>query len=584
MFSTLRTQLSRMRTLLREAYDSFSWQGRTAITAGTILGACALFALLGIVNSKFLVSVPADGGTLREGVIGTPRFVNPLLAVTETDRDLSTLLYAGLMRVGADGTLVPDLAESYTVSPDGLVYDFTLRANLTFHDKKPLTAKDVVFTVARAQDQDVKSPKRPNWEGVKAEAVDDTHVRFTLSKPYAPFLENTTLGIIPAHIWEGAPSSEWVASAFNLRPVGSGPFMLGDTTQDSSGIPTSYNLDAWDKFTRGRPHLDMIHIAFFPNETSLITALESGTIEALHGVSGDTAKELTGKGYTVTESPLPRVFGIFLNQAQAPVLADSAVRSALSLTANRALIVDQVLHGYGTAITGPIPPGSLGYEETQIPAQDFDSARALLEKAGWKRGDDGIYAKGAKPASKNKKTPAVAASRLAFTLTVPDVSELKSASDILVRDWKTLGADVTVSLLAMNDVNQNILRPRKYDALFFGEIVGRESDLFAFWHSSQRGDPGLNIALYTNRKADTLLEQARKTSNREDAANAYHAFSTLVTADTPAIFLYAPKFIYLLPKDLIGVSLPPPNVSADRFAESSSWYREVDRVWKVFAK
>jgi len=155
----------------------------------------------------------------------------------------------------------------------------------------------------------------------------------------------------------------------------------------------------------------------------------------------------------------------------------------------------------------------------------------------------------------------------------------------MIRDsWQAIGAEVDLKIFEIGDLNQSVIRPRKYDALFFGEVVGRDFDLYPFWHSSQRNDPGLNIALYTNISADKILENIRATSDRAAREKAFGEFANIIHEDRPANFVYSPEFIYVVPKKL--ESLMPKKVanSSDRFVNVSQWFIDTNRVWKFFAE
>ncbi|OHA93661.1 MAG: hypothetical protein A2W58_02350 [Candidatus Zambryskibacteria bacterium RIFCSPHIGHO2_02_38_10.5] len=147
-----------------------------------------------------------------------------------------------------------------------------------------------------------------------------------------------------------------------------------------------------------------------------------------------------------------------------------------------------------------------------------------------------------------------------------------------------MGADVEVKIFEIGDLNQNIIRPRKYDALLFGEIVGRDLDLYPFWHSSQRVDPGLNIALYTNIKANKLLENIRKETDETLQKKYFDAFKKEIKNDVPAVFTYSPYFIYLIPKKIHNVTLGTLTTPSERFSNIFEWYIETNHVWKIFIK
>jgi peptide/nickel transport system substrate-binding protein len=173
---------------------------------------------------------------------------------------------------------------------------------------------------------------------------------------------------------------------------------------------------------------------------------------------------------------------------------------------------------------------------------------------------------------------------LSFSISTGNAPELKAVADKVREAWAKLGAQVRVELFETGDLNQNVIRPRRYDALLFGEVVGRDADVYPFWHSSQRNDPGLNIALYANSRADKLLDDARKSTDPAVREKDYKAFDTEIRQDVPAVFLYAPNFIYAVPKDLESARLGELALPEDRFSGVRAWYRDTDTVWKLFVK
>jgi peptide/nickel transport system substrate-binding protein len=206
------------------------------------------------------------------------------------------------------------------------------------------------------------------------------------------------------------------------------------------------------------------------------------------------------------------------------------------------------------------------------------SSRALLIAKGWKPRADGILEK-TTGTGKNVQTIV-----LAFDLATANVPELRAAAEYVRETWSSVGALVTVKIFEQGDLSQNIIRPRKYDALLFGEVIGRELDLFAFWHSSQRNDPGLNIAGYANSAADKALETMRTTNDTEKRAQLIHTLLAEFTKDIPAVFLYAPDFVYSIPNDIAGVDLGFIETPDDRFLSVPLWHKETDAVWPLFVK
>jgi len=146
---------------------------------------------------------PAFGGTYTEGLVGQPRFINPIYGETnDVDRTLIGLIYSGIMTYDKDGKIVNDLVEGYQISEDGRVYTFQLKDNLYWQDGISLTIDDIVYTIKTIQSSDYKSPLRANWLDIDIEKISDKTFTLSLQNPYNSFLENCTLKIIPEHIWE----------------------------------------------------------------------------------------------------------------------------------------------------------------------------------------------------------------------------------------------------------------------------------------------------------------------------------------------------------------------------------------------
>lgn len=537
------------------------------------------------VNNKFLFDVPGDGGSLTEGIIGTPRFINPILAISDADRDLTALIYSSLMRPDNKRELILDLAEKYEVSQDNLSYTFTLKSGLEWPDRKPITSDDIIFTIKEVKDSDIKSPRRASWEGVEVEKIDDRIIKFTLKKPYAPFLENLTLGILPKHIWQEASSEQMIFSDFNTNPIGSGPYQVDKINRNSSGIATSYILVPNEKFVLEKPHLTEITIKFYQSEKELLAAYQKGEIQSINAISPSVAENIKNKNATIKTLSLPRIFAIFFNHNNAKVFAQAEAREALSLTTNKEEIIDSVLAGYGTKLDYPIPPGTFGALHQDAKNGTIDQIKEILKKGGWTFNEtDNVWEKNIKPENKAKKTSAETI-KLEFSIFTSEAGELKQVAEILKKQWEAIGAKVGIKIFEIGDLDQNIIRPRKYDALLFGQIIGRDPDPFAYWHSSQRNDPGLNFSMYTNITVDKLLEEARTTSDDKQRMQKYESFQKEISKDNPAVFLYSPRFIYVIPNSLEGMDkVEHITVPSERFSQVYKWYIKTEKVWKIFAK
>lgn len=515
--------------------------------------------------------VPADGGTLRIGAVGQPRFLLSLLAQTnDVDMDLTRLLFSGLLTVTPDGTLTGDLAERVDVSEDGKTYTATLRDSLRWHDGEPVTADDVITTVRLIQDQGVKSPIATKFQGVTVERVDDRTVRFTLREPYAPFLYTLTTGIIPAHIWSEIPPQSVALSEHILRPIGTGPFRFAKFKKaEFSGEIREYRLERFTEYHGTRPHLAALQIRFYPTSDDLLRALRRGEVDSVTFVPPSAVHDMAQlRGLRVERLRLPQYFAVFMNQAKNTALADVAVRRALNNAVDRDALVRDALRGEGIRVDTPLPPGSLGYTPDVVTTPlNVEQAKQNLEEAGWKdTNDDGI---------REKKEE-----RLQFTLATTDWPEYASTAKLLAEQWRAIGAEVSVKPFPVGTLQADILRPRNYEALLYGEVLGADPDPYPFWHSTQTRDPGLNLALFKDPQADTFLEVARRTPDATKRASIYRKFQERVLEQTPAIFLYSPTYAYVLPASAGGTFLSAAPLPADRFATVNTWYVKTKRIWK----
>ncbi|OGG58661.1 hypothetical protein A3C86_02860 [Candidatus Kaiserbacteria bacterium RIFCSPHIGHO2_02_FULL_49_16] len=551
------------------------------LSATLALSALALFSG---VNAAVSVSMPSRGGTLTEGIIEPPRFINPVLALSQSDGDLTQLVFSGLTRTlpnpsdsssNATDSVIPDLAENYSISPDGTTYTFRLRKNAKFHDGVALTAEDVLFTVLTIQNPEIRSPRRADWEGVSASSPDPQTVIFKLQHAYAPFLENTSIGILPKHLWDSVKAEEFPFNPLNTNPIGSGPYKIADSQKDETGAATSYSLASFEDFILGVPYLKKINFIFYPNEESLIKAFNAGKVTGLASVSSGEISSLIKDESVIMRVPLPRVFGVFFNQGHASALAEDSVRSALNVAIDKNLIVSSILHDYGIVLDGPIPPGVLRNSkplktaDTLTASDRAQKARDILSRGGW------TYEKNENVWKKKKQI-------LSISLATSDSPELSATANKIAEFWRAAGVQVNVKIYPLSELNANIIRPRAYDAILFGEVVGRSLDLFAFWHSSQRNDPGLNLAMYANTKTDSLLSNARATISRSDREDLYNSFAAIIMKEQPSVFIYSPDFIYVVPETLQGIRLGALTTPSERFQNVYEWYTDTERVWNFF--
>jgi peptide/nickel transport system substrate-binding protein len=521
------------------------------------------------VYQHFTQESPTYGGSFIEGVIGEPRFINPLLAQTnDTDSDLVGLVYSSLLKYNEDGKLIPDLAKSYEISSDGLNYTIYLKDNAKWHDGIPVTADDVIFTIDTAINSDYGSLQQSNWISIETERVDDTTVIFKLKNKYAQFLNNLTLGILPRHIWQDIKPINFALSEFNLKPIGSGPYQFDKLTKDRDGKIISYKLKRNDSYFDPKAFIESIQINFFDSEDELIDAYNRNEVQNLGYISSANLDRVKFKNrLNIHEVKMPRYFSAFFNQNQNKFLSDKNIRLALAYGTDRQALIDTVLDGHGTIVDSPLIGNILDAgNDVKKYNYDFKLAQQVLDETGWKSVDaDGIRVK-------NKE-------KLQVKITTSTWPELASATDLVKQQWRALGVEVTVETLPTPAL-QSVIRDRAYDILLFGEILGLDPDPFTFWHSSGKKERGQNFALYDNKIADGLLEEARQTLNPIERMKKYDDFQKIVTEDIPAIFLYNSYYIYGQTDAIKGFSTKIIATPSDRFSNIEKWYINTKKIWK----
>ncbi len=523
------------------------------------------------VNNSYLTEVPTQGGKLREGITGIPRFINPILAISDADKDLTVLLYSGLLSVKSDGSYTPNLAQDYSISEDGRTYVFTLKNDLTFHDGTPLTTEDVAFTIAMAQDPLLKSPRQASWGGVQTNIISPTDISFTLDQAYEPFIENFTLGILPKHIWKNVTAEQFQFSQFNITPTGSGPYKIDSVQYNSSGLPTQYSLIPFKQYALGTPYISHLMINLYQSEETLMKDFSDKKIDSINSISTENLNTLDLDESTLYTTSLPRVFGLFFNQDESTIFLEKEVRKALNLAIDKKTIVESIFNNNAQVTHGPIP-----FNNQSLINSSTEEARELLTEAGWKKNEEtNIY---------EKETKKEGTYRLVFSISTSNTPELVQVAEAMKQQWADFGADVSIKIFETNDLNQNIIRPRNYETLLFGEVVGRNTDLYPFWHSSGRVDPGLNIALYTNITVDKLLEDARIAFNTTKKQELLVSINEEIQKDIPAVFIYSPYFTYVLPNKIQDAQINNVVLPSDRFSEIHTWYIETERIWNIFIK
>lgn len=515
--------------------------------------------------------VPEHGGVYTEGVVGEPSYINPLLAQTQTDKDLSRLAYSGLYKYDDQGNFVPDLAASQPiVSASQRQFTIKLKPGLTWQDGQKITADDIIFTIQTIQNPAYQSPFLKNWQNTIVKKIDDTTVEFDNPDISAPFVTNFTIGILPKHLWANIAPSDFTKNPLNLAPIGSGPFVAKEVSRDSSGGIKSYMFSSFKNYAGGRPYIDNLEIHFYPDQKSALLALHSKEIEGFGYTPFDQNEHFQpATNLSLNQISTYSYLAAFFNtNGSAKALGDFAVRTALTQATNRQEIITQDYSGNANPAYGPFAPQQLGYNPAveKINSYDVDAANQTLDQAKW--------VKDASTGMRSKNGV-----QLAFTITTNNFLLNSQTAQTLKEQWAKIGANVSIKTLTTTDLATAISN-RSYDALLFSENTGYDPDPFIFWQSSQSLNPGLNLSEYKNTSADKIMAAGRNTLDTNIRIQNYSKFQQTLLVDAPAVFLVRPIFTYAMRAEIKGLSINQLANPEDRFYDIVHWYVDTKRVWK----
>ena len=540
-----------------------------------------LLILLGVVLVGILLAYlalnyttvlrPGYGGTYVEGIAGFPHYLNPLLSgYNDVDRDVCALLFNGLTRMNAAGQVEPDLAHWDPPSADGLTYVFHLRRDARWHDGTPVTADDVIFTIGLLRDSKFPGPPELGanvWRAVQVERVNLYTVRFTLPEPYAPFLDYTTFGLLPAHLLLGTRAANLPTAPFNLKPVGSGPFQLEELEVDEGTI-TSMILKPSPNYDGPQPHLGRIQLRFYPTHQTVINAYEEGEVEGIAGIPPAELAHAQALPNLNLFSAQTAEYGIVIlnqNRDDLPFFKEVEVRQALMYAVDQQKIIDQVLEGQAVVTYSPLIPGTWAYKDTLRRYDEGAKATAILAEAGWTLPREGVTTR------RKDNQP------LEFTLLTSSEPERVGVAQMLAKQWKAIGVGVTVEAVSPSEVRE-ALDKRDFDAILIHLAVPGDPDPYPFWHQEQIAT-GQNYAGFDNRRMSEIIEQARVTVNPVTRLQLYHEFQEVFAEQVPSLPLYVPIYTYGVGERIHDVQIAPLVHPSDRYRTIADWWIVPRRVF-----
>ncbi len=522
----------------------------------------AAFWQSGISAQQYTAQIASEGGVYTEGVSGALDNMNPLFASTPAERAASKLIFASLLTYDDKNDLVGELAEHWQVDGSGKVYTIQLRANAKWQDGMAITADDVVYTFNLIKDADTRSPLYAGWRNIGVDKVDNLTVRFTLPVTYAAFLNSLVIGILPQHILKDLHPTEFRTAAFNRQPkVGSGPFQF----QDLSSIDTKQThyllrTTANSAYVLGAPKLAGFQLHAYKDNDAMPQAFNSQEVAGLTDASLSQIGTLgDAKNYVRKNAPLFNGVYAFL-KTDSPFLGDARVRKALQLATNQPSIV-KLFNNQVQPLGGPLLPEQLGYRaDVNQPGLNVEAAKQLLDATGWQAGPDGKRSKEGQP--------------LKLHMVTVSSGNYPAVAEELMRQWAQVGVQFDSLVVKPEDAQQNIIIPRAYDVLVYEIAIGRDPDVYAYWHSSQASSLGLNLSNYRSPKVDDELDSARSRLDISLREAKYRLFVQQWINDVPAIGLYRPALTYIQNKNVDTFTARPLVDATDRYFTVRNWASE----------
>lgn len=548
------------------------WQLLIIFLTGLVIGVLLLTEQQPV-QVKQSTPEPVQGGAYIEALIGNTQRLNPLLdASNSVDRDIDRLIYSSLLKFDGRGMPVGDLADTWGVTKDGTIYNVTLRNGLKWQDGQPLTAADVAFTVdlMRTGGDFIPKDVQEFWKDVEVAVLDETNLQFRLPEAFAPFLDYLTFGILPQHILGGQTIDQIVESSFNLQPVGSGPYRF-DSWIVENDIIQGVNLASSEVYYGKAPYIQQVTFRFYASSEDAYQAYVNGNVMGIGTVDEAILdKVLAQPDLMIYSGRKPELAMVLFNLGndQVKFFQDVKIRQALYYGIQRQKMIDQVLKGQAVQADGPILPGTwAAYDGLAHYDYNVEQARQLLKAAGFE-----LPAEGDAVLTKNDQI-------LAFTLLYPDDEQHLKIAQMLQEFWKALNIQVTIEGITYDQLINERLSNRDYQAALVDLNLSRspDPDPYPFWDTAM-AENGQNYTQWDNRIASEYLEQARITVDLSERERLYRNFQILFNQELPALPLFYPVYNYAVENQVQGVRMGPLFDTSDRFSTITEWYLQTQKV------
>lgn len=512
-----------------------------------VLSLC--FLTLSFLKAHFVL-VPLDGGEYTEGLIGSPAHINPLYyGISDVDGDIQGLIFSSLFKRDKDGSLIKDLVENYSLSASGLEYLVKIKSGVRWQDGESVTASDVVYTFNAIKDAQYQSPLRSSFSGVQVEQVDDNTLKFKLAEKYSSFPEMLTFGIIPEHLWYSVTPQAAPLAELNIKPVGSGRYKFKSLAKDKLGNIKIYTIEASEDYYGSKPKLSTINFKFFPSFEEAIVAMNNKDVDGLSYIPVDLINDLKKKdNLNIYNIDLLQANSLFLNQDFDINLKSQKFRQALLYAIDR----DEISRAVNAKIAANVP---------------FYQTKNMIDLKGFSENMHNVD-QAIKLLKEDKKDTGVG-----LTIITTDSAENQLVAQMIKSFWEKIGINVKIESKTNAQIQSEVLKQKNFSVLLYNMSLNFDQDPYVMWHSSQIGPGGLNLSAYRSNDNNAILQELRQNVfSQEGRLAKYLDFSKNFIQDTPAIFLYYPKYQYVQTKDIRGFDVKVIAVPYNRFANIDEWY------------
>lgn len=508
--------------------------------------AVALFSAVVLGGCSSAETKHYSGDTIIFSSIGDASYLNPVLAGDSASAEINDLVYNGLVKYDKNLVLTGDLAEKWEVSDGGKTIIFNLKKGVKWHDGKPFTSADVLFTYKCLVSSGIISPRSARFKMIDSvTAPDDYTLVVKYAVPYSPALESWGLGIIPKHIFE---KGDFQSNPANRNPVGTGAYKFVKWVSGEKII-----LEKNSAYFEETGNIGRIIYRIIPDSSVQFLELKKQGIDSMgltpHQYKFKTEDAGFNENYNKFRYTAFQYVYMGYNLKN-PLFKDKRVRRAIARAIDKKALVDSVLMGCGSEISANYPPSSWAYNpDVEKFEYDPEKARALLDGALWIDSDgDGVRDKNGR--------------RFSFTILTNQGNKMREETATIVQSQlKEVGLEVHIRILEWATLINRHIDRKDFEAVVMGWSLAVDPDCYSLWHSSETRRGGFNFISYSNPSVDALIEKGRMSFDRDERKKIYGDIQGIIADDQPCCFLYAPDSLPVVASRFHGIEQTKSGIS-----------------------